>query len=115
MCTAVGSSTRPPRALPSQRTRKEPAMVQINPALPHTMSLEAAIRKLSMEDRFSPREPDSVPSPIPPLRPVLDDPVAAAVVLWGRCGYVASSRIGPEERRSAARPDQAGPAPKSGS
>ena len=72
-----------------------------------------------MEDPLIARETDANPRPLSKQHPVMipDDPMAASVILWGRCGYVAKSRIDAEARHNAGRSGQVqeAPASKSGS
>lgn len=82
-------------------------MVQINRTPAHFVSLEAALRRMTVEERTPDRQPDSdlqadaagrrpaiaVGRQLPAMRSPEPDPVAQAVTLWGRCGYVPSSRV----------------------
>lgn len=78
-------------------------MVQLSKTPPHFISLEAALRNLTVDDRAPGRlettdETHSTPGPVvPTFGPAVlgraGDPAAEAVVLWGRCGYVARSCV----------------------
>lgn len=93
-------------------------MVQLNRIPPHYISLEAALRSITVEDRISgssqiqePAAPATRFRPVPPVEQAArlvgaDDP---SVMLWGRCGYIPTSR-------ATERPYEApSPEPKSGS
>lgn len=93
-------------------------MVQLNRIPPHYISLEAALRSITVEDRISgssqiqePAPPAARFRPVPPVEQAarLESAEDPAVILWGRCGYIPSSR-------ATERPyDVPSPEPKSGS